>query len=272
MLIQNKGALSSRSTDRDVVLFSGGIDSATTAAQLKADGKNPLLLFIETGAKDIDISRAVSKKLADRLGLEMIIDNTLKEYGNRTNIGEELYIPRRNVFFALIAATYGNKIYLGGIKGDFTNDKSPQVMSKIKELANLTGNKKEQIEFLDSILWDKDKVAVAKTLLDLGYEDIIRETVSCYSGKESHCGDCQACMRKYAMMAAINISSDGVFDIDPLSGTGALYYKEMIEEGVYSENIPENIMRRVLGFAPIKGGDEVSSFEEAEKIKERLER
>lgn len=267
---QTRGSYMSKAPGEHVVLFSGGLDSTATAVKLMTQDIKPKLLFMDTGAQDIAVSLEAAKVISAELGLELIVDTTLKVYGERTAIGREVYIPRRNILFAMIGATYGNHVYIGGIKGDFTHDKTPQVFAETKKLLNLSGNDQEKMVFLDSILWDLNKIEVAQLLIDAGHGELVKTCIGCYSGQEQHCGDCIACMRKYAMMTYLDIDTDGIFMVYPPNSEGAAYYKELIEGRAYFENIPENIMRATLGLKRVDGGDIVKEFEEKQAIEDTI--
>lgn len=242
------GAYISKNEDRHVVMFSAGIDSTTTAAILKSEGKNPLLLFVNTGGDDMEYSLKQAEKISKEMGLELIISNDLLEYCKRTAVGTNIYIPWRNLLFAILGATYGKYVYIAGIKGDFSPDKTPEVFQAFKDVINLSAGPLEKVEFLDSILWNKDKIEVAKTLAELGYGHLIKDILGCYhphNGK--HCGNCIACFRKYIMLKEIGEDTEGVFEVNPLEGEGGQAYKEMAKSGEWHENIPLETVLKYVG-------------------------
>lgn len=241
------GAYISKNEDRHVVMFSAGIDSTTTAAILKSEGKNPLLLFVNTGGDDMEYSLQQAQKISKEMDLELIVSNDLLEYCKRTAVGTNIYIPWRNLLFAILGATYGKHIYIAGIKGDFSPDKTPEVFNQFKNVLNASAGPLENVEFLDSILWDKDKIEVARTLANLGYGHLIKDILGCYhpiDGK--HCGNCIACFRKYIMLKEIGEDTSDVFAQNPLEGEGGLAYKEMVESGEWHENIPLEVVKKYV--------------------------
>lgn len=241
------GAYISQNDNRHVVLFSGGIDSTTTAAILKSQGKNPLLLFIDTGADDMDYSLEQAEKISNEMNLELIVSNDLLNYCRRTAVGTNIYIPWRNLLFAIIGATYGKYVYIAGIKGDFSPDKTPEIFNLFREVINKSAGPLENVEFLDSILWDKNKIEVAQTLAELGYGHLIRDILGCYHPVDGkHCGNCIACFRKYIMLKEIGENTEGVFKKNPLEGEGGLAYAEMVRSGEWHENIPLEIVKKYV--------------------------
>lgn len=241
------GAYISKNEDRHVVMFSAGIDSTTTAAILKSEGKNPLLLFVNTGADDMEYSLEQAKKISKEMGLELIISDELLDYCKRTAVGTNIYIPWRNLLFAILGSTYGKYVYIAGIKGDFSPDKTPEAFAQFKDVINNSAGPLEKVEFIDSILWNKNKIEVARTLADLGYGHLTKEILGCYhpiNGK--HCGNCIACFRKYVMLKEIGEDTEGVFERDPLTGEGGLAYKEMADSGEWHENIPLEVVKKYV--------------------------
>lgn len=241
------GAYISKNEDRHVVMFSAGIDSTTTAAILKSEGKNPLLLFVNTGGDDMEYSLQQAQKISKEMDLELIVSNDLLEYCKRTAVGTNIYIPWRNLLFAILGATYGKHIYIAGIKGDFSPDKTPEVFNQFKNVLNASAGPLENVEFLDSILWDKDKIEVARILASLGYGHLIKDILGCYhpiDGK--HCGNCIACFRKYIMLKEIGEDTSDVFAQNPLEGEGGLAYKEMVKSGEWHENIPLEVVKKYV--------------------------
>lgn len=239
-------------TDHDVVLFSGGLDSAVTAYKLRE--RNPTLLFIDTGCRDIAPSYPAAKRCAAYLGLPLMLANA--KFLIRSVSDNELHIPRRNMMFGMIAATYGNHIYLGGIKGDNCIDKSPDMMSLMLCAINVSSS--EKVKAFDSILWGYDKTDLIEYLIEEEAEPLLTLTRSCYSNSNSHCGNCTACIRRWAAYSHYEVKTD--FVNDPATSHAATVYRNRILSGVYRENVPENIMRSMLGLPLIEGGDEVPAF------------
>jgi|GEM_PF-5431623 len=232
--------------DRDIVLFSGGIDSLYTSILLRK--KNPLLLFVDMGAKDIYWSKYFAGKVAEKIGCEFKVDNSIINIGREHCYGHNLYIPRRNLFLGLIGAMYGKRVYLAGVKGDVSPDKSPEVMKIMFNAINETGHKSEAIEFFDSILWDIDKVAIVGDILEKGYsEDLLKLSYSCYKGMQKPCGECISCFRKWAALTLNNVDTKRYFKKFPLETKAAKYYTDMILKDKYQENIPLPLMKKLLG-------------------------
>ena len=232
--------------DRHVVLFSGGVDSTATAAEIKSRGVRPLLLFVDTGCEDIGESLFCANRISEMLGLEIAVDTGLARFMAERVVGDNLYIPYRNLLFAMVAARYGDKIWMGGIKGDFSPDKSPEAFALFTRTLQESCGPNERIEFVDSPFWDMDKVSVAKRLVELEGLDVLKATLGCYhpTYEHRHCGRCLACFRRYCLFDELGIEED--FGSDPLASPAAEAYREMFETGEWHENIPLSTVERIF--------------------------
>lgn len=239
--------------DRNVVLFSGGVDSAATAAVLKHDGKDPLLLFVNTGCDDISESRRRANEIADIMSLELVEDDGMVGFMFNHAIGDNIYIPYRNLLFAIMAAQYGDKIWMGGVKGDFSPDKSPEAFDMFTRTLQNACGPNERVKFVASPFWEMNKIEVAKKLIELEGVEVLRKTLGCYhprrtigAGAPSHCGECLACFRRYCLFRALGIDTSGEFTKDPLGSAAAEAYRESLYTGDWHENIPEEVARDIF--------------------------
>jgi len=109
------------------------------------------------------------------------------------------YIPHRNLLFASAASKYGNEVVICGVKDDMVPDKTPKAFEKMSAVLSDIG--KEEVT-VTSPFWDKTKAEVVQWMLDNvpDAENVIRTSVSCYSGHYGECGWCEACFRKACAM------------------------------------------------------------------------
>lgn len=215
------------------------MDSLVHALMRKRD--DCLLLHFDTGAQDAEISKSCAHQLAIELNLELLVMNARDIFG--VVVGGENYIPRRNIIMAIIAATYGKRVYIGGIKGDVSHDKTYEIFEATRRLINASGNSAEKVNFCNSLLWDIDKLEVARVVHDYSPE-LLQKTWGCYTAGPVHCGDCIACFRRYVVMQSVGEECE--FAIDPMTGKGEAYYRDQIVNNKYRENIPLSRMRSVL--------------------------
>ncbi|MGI0480509.1 7-cyano-7-deazaguanine synthase QueC [Geminocystis sp. CENA526] len=211
---------------RAIVLLSGGLDSATSAAIAIDAGYETRALSFRYGqkhAKELDIAQ----KLAPKLGIKehYIIDVNLSLWGGSSLTDNSLsipqdgvkpdeipstYVPGRNTVFISIAlslaeATQAEAIYLGINAIDYSGypDCRPEYLQAFQQLANLSS--KVGIEGkapqLIAPLVTLSKVEIVKTAMALNVP--IDETWSCYQGGETPCGVCDSCrIRDDALLKA----------------------------------------------------------------------
>ncbi len=204
------------SNKKAIVLFSGGLDSATSAAIALAQGYDTIALSFSYGqkhAKELD----VAKKLAPQLGIKEhhVIEVNLSLWGGSSLTDKNLaipkdgveegiipstYVPGRNTVFIAIAlslaeAKQAQAIYLGINAVDYSGypDCRPEYLQAFQQLANLSS--KAGIEGhapqLVAPLVNLSKVEIIKKAISLNVP--IHQTWSCYQGGENPCGVCDSC-------------------------------------------------------------------------------
>ena len=209
-----------------VVLLSGGLDSATTAAIAISEGYEPIALSFRYGQRH-EKELAAAKNIVKALNIQQhhIIDVNLSQWGGSSltdtkielpqegvqpDVIPSTYVPGRNTVFIAIAlslaeATGASAIYLGINAVDYSGypDCRPEYLAAYQKLANLsskTAVEGNTIELVAPLVKDT-KVDIVKRALDLGVP--IAETWSCYQGGEQPCGVCDSCrIRDRALIAA----------------------------------------------------------------------
>ncbi len=209
-----------------VVLLSGGLDSATSAAIAREDGYETIGLSFYYGQRHARELEA-AKKLAPKLGIQrhFIVEVNLSLWGGSSltdtslpipqegvnpNIIPSTYVPGRNTVFIAIAlslaeAVEAEAIYLGINAIDYSGypDCRPEYLEAFQRLANLSS--KAGIEGkaprLVAPLMHLSKVEIVKKAISLNVP--IEETWSCYQGGEKPCGVCDSCrIRNQALIEA----------------------------------------------------------------------
>lgn len=209
-----------------VVLLSGGLDSATTAAIAIADGYEVIALSFRYGQrheKELQAATTIAKKL--NIKEHYFIDVSLAQWGGSALTDESIsvpkdgiqpdvipvtYVPGRNTVFIAIAlslaeAQQAQAIYLGINAVDYSGypDCRPEYLEAYQRLANLSS--KVGIEGnaprLVAPLVKDSKVDIVRRALHLGVP--IEETWSCYQGENEPCGVCDSCrIRDLALIEA----------------------------------------------------------------------
>ena len=124
--------------DREVLLFSGGIDSLIAYHYL--DFPQPLYVMMghKYEAKELNCIENL-KLIIPRLKDIEYYSNNLSKFELKDNA----YIPFRNLHLALNASHYGNKIYMAGVKGDDVPDKTPNAFDVMSHTLNFIKKKDE---------------------------------------------------------------------------------------------------------------------------------
>lgn len=209
-----------------VVLLSGGLDSATTAAIAIAEGYQAIALSFRYGQRHSKELTAASK-VASALNIKehYIIDVNLSQWGGSSltdasmavpqegvqpDIIPSTYVPGRNTVFIAIAlslaeAKQAEAIYLGINAVDYSGypDCRPEYLSAYQQLANLSskvGIEGHAPQLVAPLVKDS-KADIVRRALALKVP--IADTWSCYQGGVTPCGKCDSCrIRDRALIEA----------------------------------------------------------------------
>ncbi|MBC6419688.1 MAG: 7-cyano-7-deazaguanine synthase QueC [Prochloron sp. SP5CPC1] len=209
-----------------VILLSGGLDSATTAAVALGHGYQLIALSFCYGQRH-ERELEAAQKIAQALGIKehFITDVNLSQWGGSSLTDKSLalpqdgvqpgvipstYVPGRNTVFIAIAlslaeAKNAEAIYLGINAVDYSGypDCRPEYLAAYQQLANLSskvGTEGKATQLIAPLIKDS-KVDIVRRAVDLGVP--IELTWSCYGGEEEPCGLCDACrIRDRALIEA----------------------------------------------------------------------
>jgi 7-cyano-7-deazaguanine synthase len=212
--------------NKAVVLLSGGLDSATTAAIAIAQGYQVIALSFRYGQRH-EKELVAAKKIAEALGIKehFISDIDLAQWGGSSLTDQSMpipqeglepdiipstYVPGRNTVFMAIAlslaeAKNAQAIYLGINAVDYSGypDCRPEYLAAYQKLANLSskaGVEGNAPQLVAPLVKDT-KVDIVRRALELNVP--IADTWSCYQGGETPCGLCDSCrIRDRALIEA----------------------------------------------------------------------
>ncbi len=209
-----------------VVLLSGGLDSATAAAQARADGYDLIALSFRYGQRhetELEAARRVVAALAipehqviavnlAQWGGSSLTDTTqaVPQEGLHPDQIPSTYVPGRNTVFIALAlslaeARGAEAIYLGINAVDYSGypDCRPEYLDAFQHLANLSskvGVEGRPPRLVAPLVRDR-KVDIVRRAIALGVP--IRQTWSCYLGDSEPCGRCDSCrIRDQALIEA----------------------------------------------------------------------
>lgn len=209
-----------------VVLLSGGLDSATCAAQAIADGYQVIALSMDYGQrhqKELLAAKAIAQSLGITDHRSITVDlaqwggssltdaaMNLPTDGVKANEIPSTYVPGRNTVFIAIAlslaeAEAASTVYLGINAVDYSGypDCRPEYLAAFQTLATLSskaGLEGRAPELVAPLVMDS-KTDIVQRALRLGVP--IEKTWSCYKGDPEPCGVCDSCrIRDAALIQA----------------------------------------------------------------------
>ncbi len=173
-----------------ILLFSGGIDSFVAYHYLN----KPQTVYFDLHTRYAEKEKLVVKKLIP----STIIDNSLNLHDRE--YGDKAYVPFRNLLLACQAAKYSDSIVIAGVADDQVSDKNEEIFHSFSMLLSKLENKNIVVW---SPFWKFTKEKVVKWYVDNIGDDLLLETVSCYSASnEIYCGACPSCFRKWCALRA----------------------------------------------------------------------
>ncbi len=210
--------------NKAIVLLSGGLDSATTAAIAIQQGYEVIALSFRYGQRH-QKELAAAIKIAKNLEIteHFITDIDLSQWGGSSLTDESMtipqdgieadiipstYVPGRNTVFMAIAlslaeAKNAEAIYLGINAVDYSGypDCRPDYLAAYQQLANLSskaGIEGHAPQLIAPLVKDS-KADIVRRALELNVP--IADTWSCYQGGANPCGLCDSCrIRDRALM------------------------------------------------------------------------
>ena len=205
-----------------VVLLSGGMDSATTAAVALNEGFDVHALSFRYGQRHAAELEA-ARRVAERLGIRkhVVLDIDLRAFGGSAltgdldvpkdtpleEIGQRIpptYVPARNTIFLAFAVGWAevlgaSDIFLGANAMDYSGypDCRPEFIRAFQSMANLAtrvGVEEGRRLTIHTPLISLSKREIIERGLALGVDYSI--TLTCYdpSADGAACGRCEACL------------------------------------------------------------------------------
>ncbi len=185
-----------------VVLLSGGLDSAITAAYLKTKGHIVKAgIFVNRGQTNYEHELTAAQQVSEYLNIPLIgasfsipdLKKLLSEE-DRKKVG----IPARNLILATMALPYAyilktEHIALGNIHSDFRPDSNREFRLKFSETASFSLGRYIQViaPLADWEGWDK--VDVIRFAIENNYPSLLKFSWTCWENKKFPCGECGAC-------------------------------------------------------------------------------
>ena len=214
---------------KQLVLFSGGLDSVCTAMVLAAEADEaPDLMYVNCGTPYTTAEQAAVSTIVGMLCHEFpIFEQGVTHYidmrgvGN-TQIEDGTHIPYRNLLLVARAAGYmfyrlaGEEpleIFLGSVRDDRFTDNCKEAFDAYAATLSRIENRDVAVT---SKWFDHAKVEmVTECYKRFGdaFVAIAAQTISCAKG--TTCGDCEMCFRKATALMASDIECRKWFTEDP---------------------------------------------------------
>jgi 7-cyano-7-deazaguanine synthase in queuosine biosynthesis len=203
---------------KSVMLFSGGFDSRLQAMIIKPD----VLLYVDMRSVYSDIEIEHLDQLPALMKKKLIITKPLdmSQFENPVNN----YVPFRNIYLALTALQYGQRIIFGFNEGDTAPDKTTEFLhNSAKYLEAFTGKHYRPVD------WTGGKISIEAPYRTFTKADMVRTHLiryhtsksviagirSCYDkDSKKGCGNCTPCIAKAVALIINKISTENVFDRD----------------------------------------------------------
>jgi 7-cyano-7-deazaguanine synthase len=221
-----------------VVLLSGGLDSATTAAIARAEGYRLFALSIEYGqrhqfeldaARRVAVSVGAARHIVVSVGLDQFGGSALTDEiavpldRDDAQIGQGIpvtYVPARNTVFLSLALGYAevvgaSDLFIGVNAVDYSGypDCRPEFIAAFERLAKLAtkAGVENTMNFrIHTPLINLNKGEIIRRGMELGVDYGL--THSCYAPNESGiaCGRCDACQLRLKGFAEAGV-------VDPIA-------------------------------------------------------
>lgn len=198
---------------KKVLLFSGGLDSWVTAHLWNPD----ILLYCSINHRYQNKELQVISQLLPYLPTSIpFVEDSRVDLNQDER--QDAIIPLRNLYFLMIASRYGDVVGVGVLYGEVNGDKS-HTFAKAAENIFYTCYKESywsegrriKIEYP---ICDYTKAEAVQEYLKQGFSaQAILNTVSCYEGREKHCGLCSNCLKRYIAFQLNGIGEE--FENDP---------------------------------------------------------
>ncbi len=216
-------------SDKAIVLVSGGLDSTTTLAIAKEMGFECYALSFDYGQRHISELSAAKQVVAQYACLEhkimqldlttiggsALTDQTIAMPESLTDNIPVTYVPARNTLFLSYALAWAevlvvNNIFIGVNAVDYSGypDCRPEYIAAYEQLASLaTKAGVEGVTFkIHTPLIDLTKAAIIQKGIALGVD--YASTISCYQADSAGraCGVCDSCRYRKAGFEAAHLS------------------------------------------------------------------
>lgn len=196
------------------LLYSGGLDSLCAHRYLLEKGADHDLVYIPCGTETSNYE--IDKMIENEFDLGTPIQYMMPTINISEFEQSNGFVPLRNLLFLAMPVMAGyDTVYIGAVKGEGSLDKSHRFFKDTSDLFSYLLEKKVSVS---SPIDHLTKTGLVKKILALKLATVsdLRRTTSCYAPQDTttgRCGQCNACVRRWAAMINNNIYE--YYDVDP---------------------------------------------------------
>ncbi len=211
------------------IMFSGGLDSMIMYHYAKAQGLDPVCIYLNMGHpyahKEI---AAMHRKSEWMPKVEMI--NTVELFPLIEKRLSNQIIPSRNLLLATIGGMFSPRVWLGALDGEQLgkeHDKSPRFFKDSSTLLSFTNEFFQPQTRVEAPFGNMSKSETVHWALEYGIplEELLA-TSSCYDGEKDMCGKCITCQKRASAFILNGIIEPG-YESNPFNSN---YHKELCRE------------------------------------------
>lgn len=228
----------------DVIMFSGGPDSLIGFWKLVNEGRAVKGVYVPLGHKYEDIEMEVCKKFKIKWGMDIEI---MERYPLGRFEQEDANIPARNLLLALVGSQLSDNVWLAVQREEMEiPDRSEYFFDVATDFLSFLFGRSI---YIDTPVRDLTKTEMVtwfledcKTVGDRDLKmDMLKDSVSCYSGITPGCGKCRACFRRWVAFSLNGINEE--YGVKPWYTNVAAEYMRGIISGKYKGQRKVEILR-----------------------------
>ncbi|MFA5141140.1 MAG: 7-cyano-7-deazaguanine synthase [Elusimicrobiota bacterium] len=211
------------------IMMSGGLDSYLAVHWARAQGRDPLAIWVDLGQPYVQKEYAAIKSF-DIPVRTMKCDVLREEFHNLPTVENQI-VPGRNGLLGHIGCMFADEVWLMALDGEmhgYMVDKNQAFFEgATKFFSQIFGTPK----LVKTPFADKTKAELVKWALDHGItSEQMSRSVTCYDPDRKACGKCTACFKRWLAMALNGVHEE--YDTNPWESEWAKGYIPMITEAL----------------------------------------
>lgn len=226
-----------------IVMVSGGLDSTVSWLMTREElGYDPDAYYVDMGQGYAQKERLALANMGIPHGVLTVTEPPHLHDGKWKHIH-----PGRNFYYLTLVAEQAkqpSRIVLSALDGEITDQGGDKSRVFFREANRLLAKEEPPVQ-VDTPLQDMTKTDLVKWAVDNGHQQIVEQTVSCFSSEEGRCGQCQSCLRTW--VGFINNGIELPFEVHPMEGAREYVdkYKRVMTEAHKAGDYSHYSIRRI---------------------------